>query len=67
MTFRLYTVVYVVMMLLVGVVITGVYFDKPRAATISDDDAPAATYDTYTPAQTDGPVTDAKPEAANQA
>ena len=67
MTVRLYTVVYVVMMLLVGIVITGVYFDKPRAATISDGDTTTANYDTYTPAQTDGPVTDAKPESANQA
>lgn len=71
MTIRLYTVVYAVMMVLVAIVVTGVYFDHPRAATASNDDdsTPAATadYETYTPSPTDGPVIDAKPEPANQA
>ena len=66
MTYRLRAAVYVLMLLLVGAVIVGVYFDRPRddAAAVS----PAATDDNAVAAPADdSPVTDAKPESVNQA
>ena len=66
MTYRLRAFFYVFMMLMVCAVIVGVYLDRPR-----DSDGgvpPAAAEDTtYVPQATDSPVTDAKPEAVNQA
>ncbi len=67
MTYRLRAFFYVFMMLLVSAVIVGVYLDRPRANAL-EGGAPAAAEDTtYVPQATDGPVTDAKPEAVNQA
>ena len=68
MTYRLRTFFYVFMMALVCAVIVGVYLDRPRASDGDGGVAPAAAEETtYVPQATDGPVTDAKPEAVNQA
>lgn len=68
MTYRLRAFFYVFMMLLVSAVIIGVYFDRPRDTDGDSGMPPAAAEDTtYVPQATDGPVTDAKPEAVNQA
>jgi len=68
MTYRLRAAFYVFMMLLVSAVIVGVYFDRPRESPMGPDTPAAAVDDnTYVPQPTDSPVTDAKPEAVNQA
>ena len=67
MTYRFRAAFYVFMMLLVSAVIVGVYLDRPRDSDIGNAPPAAAEDTTYVPQATDGPVTDAKPEAVNQA
>jgi hypothetical protein len=68
MTYQLRAAFYVLMLLLVGVVIVGVYFDRPRDDPAASVAPAAAAEDNAGAAQpVDGPVTDARPEAANQA
>ncbi len=69
MTYRFRSVFYVLMMLLVSAVIVGLYLDRPRdnPAPMGSPAAAATEETTYVPQATDGPVTDAKVEAVNQA
>jgi hypothetical protein len=67
MTYRFRAAFYVFMMLLVSAVIFGLYLDRPRDNPVGDTPAAVSDNNTVVPTETDGPVTDAKVEAANQA